>query len=235
MKNANDEIKEFLYVISHDFNAPLRHIREFTKILIQSLEKKDALSDKEKLYAKFIQEGVSEAENMLESLLQLSRINTKQSKIEDVNLSEIILKQLKKFVKNNSENNINITKNLDSNIKIKIDKRHISRVLKELLDNSLKFRDNNESLEIVISLTEDKDNNLALFSLKDNGIGEINDKFKEDIFRIFRKLHPKDEFEGSGSGLTIARKIIEKYNGRIWLEDSDENGSEFKFTLPLAK
>lgn len=230
----NYDIKELLYIISHDFNSSLRHIREFSKLLIRSLNTNYSLSDKEKMFANYILEGVADTENMISDLLRISRVNTVQPKIKKVNLNNLVDKKIAELKEKYNEVKTEIIIEFSSQIEIEIDETHLCIVIDELLDNAFKFRSKNKDV-LILEMHLDIQDKAALFKISDNGIGGINESFSQNIFTLFQKLHSKDDYAGTGSGLTIAEKIITKYGGKIWLENSNEDGSEFRFLLPIKQ
>ncbi len=222
------ELEEFLYIISHDFNAPLRHIREFTNLLVAKLDD-GRLQEREKLYVDYIQDSVKEAEEMLSVLLKYSRLNT-----TPIEFTEFNLKKLTEETLNNYKDKIETLKALiqikcDDDIKITADKNQIKILINELIDNALKFNSSERNPEININVKR-QDGNIV-FSISDNGIGGISHNLKDEVFKFFRKLNAKEEYKGAGMGLTMCRKITELHKGKIWVEASDKGGSCISFSI----
>ena len=216
------EYDEFVYAVSHDFQAPLRHIKNFLHLLF---EDKENLSEEEQQYLKHINEAVDKAYAMQSALLKLSRIKTDPETWTDIDLHDIACKAIKH---NDQGAQFKIQSKLPQ---IKGDSELISTLLRLLFDNALKFHDKNSNIKS-ITISSEKSATEYLFAIQDNGIG-IDPKFEDDIFKIFRQLHPND-FDGIGYGLTIAKKIIELHNGHIWLDTDNkkEEGTTIRFSLP---
>jgi light-regulated signal transduction histidine kinase (bacteriophytochrome) len=211
----NTELDDFLYLFSHDFSAPLRHIREFTKLMLSSLEGK--LGEKELKYAYYINEGVKESEAMLADILRLSRINNPEE-LQEVSLKKIISETAQKF---QSPTSI-FTINSDDNIILVTEKYNFKILLNEIFNNAIKF---NKSEIIKVNIDVEQNNAEIKIAISDNGIGGVNKSQQVEMFKIFRKLNGKN-FQGTGVGLTICKKIMDKLNGEIKFEESNESGTK---------
>jgi len=210
------DIDEFMYIFSHDFNAPLRHIREFTNLLIK--KSADKLGPDEQKYAEIIEKSVKSTESMLEGLLQLSRLNTQAEDFSEVDCSELI---------KGIETSATVELTHSSLPIVTGDKKQLSIVFNKLINNSVKFRKPDSNLKIHITHSEIDD--YHQFTIQDTGIG-IEPGFEEIIFTLFRKLQTNDDYPGSGVGLTVCKKIIERHGGKIWVTPSKNDGAIFNFT-----
>lgn len=221
-KESNKELEELIYIISHDLNAPFRHIKEFTGILMQNLNDDGRLNEREKTYADYISESVEEVQSMLAGLLEYSRLSTRPECKTNFNFKHLIEEATKEYKEY-------ISISCADDIEIFASRKQIMLLVSKLIDNSVKFQAEGAVPKINIKVEKNK-KHLTL-SIKDNGIGGINDCHKDEIFRIFKKLNHKEAFNGDGLGLAICKKITELHQGKIWLDNSDSNGSTFKVRL----
>ncbi|MFK7904091.1 MAG: ATP-binding protein [Chitinophagales bacterium] len=228
LKEVNEDLKQFVYVASHDLKEPLRMIHSFTNLLERSLDTK--LNIEEQEYMQFVTGGVERMSLLLNDLLSYATIDklNEQEMQEEVDLEDVvhIVKQnLRATIR---ENEVQIE--ADQLPKVKAPKLFMIQLFQNLLSNAIKFRkDENPSIEIHVL----EDENNYTLSIADNGIG-IEADYKEQVFTIFKRLHSTAEYQGTGIGLAICQKIINKLGGEIWLESVPQQGSTFFFTLPKA-
>ncbi len=222
LARSNQELEQFAYVASHDLQEPLRMVTSY----VQLLEKryKDKLDTDANDFIHFAVDGSNRMRTLINSLLDYSRINLIKSfePISTNQLLEEVLQDLSDYIKEN-----NAVIKIDTLPHIYGDPVLIGQVFQNLITNSIKFKSNTKP-EINISAKES--NGEVLFSLKDNGIG-IQKEYSEKIFVIFQRLHNKDTYPGTGIGLSICKKIVERHGGKIWLESEMGNGSTFYFTI----
>ena len=221
----NQELEQFAYVASHDLQEPLRMISEFLKLF----EKKyaDTVDEKGKTYIRYAVEGSVRMKKIILDLLEFSRVGKTKSAMEEVDLEELF-NSLKLLYINKIESR-NAEVKLINSIKILTWKSPLEQVLMNLLDNALKYAKPEVQPKIELRMEEEEDQ--WLFHFSDNGIG-IPPQYFDRIFVIFQRLHTKEEYEGSGMGLAITKKIIENMGGRIWLESEHQVGTTFHFSLP---
>ncbi|MGF7119118.1 PAS domain-containing sensor histidine kinase [Methanobacterium oryzae] len=226
LKRSNEELQQFAYITSHDLQEPLRTIASFTQLLEKRYKGKfDSDADE---FMNYTVDAAIRMKQMIQDLLEYSRVSTPTEDFKLVNTEEIlknVLFDLKTIIDNN---NAKIT--YDKLPKVEGDKDQLTRVFLNLISNAIKFRKPDESPKIHISCR--KEDNEYIFSVQDNGIGIEKDYYNR-IFTIFQRLHTLDEFHGSGIGLSISKKIIERHGGRIWVESSFGVGSTFFFTIPI--
>lgn len=219
-----NEYKEFLYIVSHDFNAPLRHIREFSKLLLQDIGDQN-LSDSSKEYVGFIEDSIERLMRMQEALITLSRVQTRGSEFEHVNMNEIL-----EEIKNDTTADKAVLEFDDLPI-VNGDEQQIRQLLSALIDNAIKFSAQSAPTNINIKATPQE--TFIRFAVSDNGKG-IDAEHTKDVFKLFRRLNPAIHPDSVGMGLTLSQKIIERHGGEIWLESSKEQGTTVFFTLPKA-
>jgi PAS domain S-box-containing protein len=222
---SNKELEHFAYVASHDLQEPLRMISIFTQLL--SIKYKNKLDQDAQEYIKFAVNGAVNMQNQINDLLALSRIQTKGREFSIVDLNTVLERAISALIPYIEEKKARITTNkLDSVI---ADEMQMVQLLQNLIGNALKY--SKENPRIHISSKEVGD--YYLISVKDNGIG-VEPEYSDRIFQIFQRLHSEDEYEGSGIGLAICKRIVERHKGKIWVESEPGNGSTFYFTIPKS-
>ena len=220
---SNKELERFAYIASHDLQEPLRMVSSFTQLL--STQYGDKLDANAKEYINFAVDGAKRMYDLLNGLLDYSRISTRGSAFRKLNLNlalENTLKNLSLIIEERKA----IIKSEDLPTVVG-DESQITRLFQNLISNSIKF--SSESPMILISSKSDKDN--YIITVRDHGMG-IDSQYFDRIFQIFQRLMPRDKFEGTGIGLAICKRIIERHGGKIWVESEPGNGSAFSFTIP---
>ncbi|WP_414468600.1 PAS domain S-box protein [Methanobacterium sp. ACI-7] len=226
---SNKELEQFAYVASHDLQEPLRTIASFTQLLERRYKGQfDSDADE---FMDYISEAAIRMKNQIQGLLEYSRVATKVNEFKQVDTNKIL---------NQTINSLNILIK-ESKAKVTYDELpcvlgdagQLQRVFQNLISNAIKFRKHEEQLKIHISSIKDEKNNEYVFNVSDNGIG-IEEQYMERIFVIFQRLHTRDVYRGTGIGLSIVKRIIERHGGRIWVESSLGKGSTFYFTIPIS-
>lgn len=223
-EQLKQEYEEFTYIVSHDLNGPLRRLREFGNLFME--EHEDDLSEKDRLYIHFMKNAISQLEQMQHALLELSRINTRTGSILDTNCNNLVSKAIEIIVGPTTH----VTVEFDKLPIVNADQDQLYLVFYHLIDNACKFHDE-ESQNKRCSITGEDRIDHFMFQVKDNGIG-IPTKFHEEVFKIFRRLHKDDKYEGIGSGLALTRKIINRHGGQVWIDSEPGEGTTVVFTLP---
>lgn len=221
---SNKELERFAYVASHDLQEPLRMVSSFTQLL--ELQYKDRLDDRALEYINFAVDGSKRMYDLLNGLLAYSRIHTKGKSFNRVELSKVLENTKQNLgIKIKERNAIIKSGELPS---VYADESQMTQLFQNLILNSIKFC--SESPEIYISSKSDSDH--YIISVRDNGIG-IESQYLDRIFEIFQRLFPKGvEYEGTGIGLAICKRIVERHGGKIWAESVPKKGSTFFFTIP---
>ncbi|MBU0761397.1 MAG: HAMP domain-containing protein [Candidatus Altiarchaeota archaeon] len=223
---VNKELESYTYVVSHDLKQPLRSMKSFSQFLIDDYQ--DKIDDRGKDYLKRIVNASDRMENLITSLLKLSRVGRVDTELTQVDLKKVVdeaIQDLEDLIK--TKKGVVEAKKLP---KIYCQRVWMKEVFTNLISNGLKF---NESPKPKVKIGYIKNDGDYEFYVQDNGIG-IEKQYHERIFKLFERLHSHKYYEGSGAGLTIIKSIIEHHRGRIWIEDSKPGtGTIFKFTLPI--
>jgi len=222
LAKTNEELKDFAYIVSHDLKAPLRGISTLAGWIKNDYADKFDKDGREQI--DLLQARVNRMHSLIEGILQYSRVGRVTEEHVRINLNELVPEVIDMI---SPPANIKITIE-DELPEITCERTRIMQVFQNLLSNAVKYMDKAEG-RIQVRFVE-KDGNL-LFSVSDNGPG-IEEKYFEKIFQIFQTLSPRDEFESTGIGLTVTKKIVELYGGRIWVESVPGQGSTFFFSLP---
>lgn len=223
---SNRELEQFAYVASHDLQEPLRMVISFTQLLEKKY--KDMLDEDADDYIGFIVEGSHRMKDLIDDLLAFSRFNTEKVDFKLTDLNQVlddVLFGLKSTIK---EEDVHIVR--DSLPMVYCDSSQIGQVFQNLLSNSIKFHQTAPRIHIS---AEENDMEWML-GVSDEGIGIHPDHHKQ-IFDVFKRLHTRQEYAGTGIGLSICKRIVERHNGRIWIESKLGKGASFYFTIPKTK
>ena len=224
---SNLQLENFAYLASHDLQSPLANVRNFSKLLSQTAS--DRLTEKEKKFLEFIDEGSARMQQFIKDLLAYSVASNKSIDFEDINMNTVIsevLTDISATVKNNKAH-IQVDP-LPSNFYG--DKVLLKQLFLNLITNAIKFIPPGTTPEVYIRYRKDTNNHV--FCVKDNGIG-IAKEAQEKIFAIFQRLHLRNEYEGTGIGLSTCKNAVEKHGGKIWVESEEGNGSTFVVEIPV--
>lgn len=222
--NRNKELEQFTYIASHDLQEPIRSISGMTDLIRSQKSFEDEKMIRQSL--EFIAEASARMKKLIKGLLDYALIG-KSKERELVNIDYMVQNVIKDLSQHIDENSATIrTENLPMVYAFKVELRSL---FQNLIMNAIKFRKKEENPIIEISVETDHDN--YIFSIKDNGIG-IEDVHTQSIFSIFKKLHKRSEYAGSGIGLAHCDKIVQLHGGSIWVESTLGVGSTFKFTIP---
>ncbi len=223
LRRSNEDLQQFAYVASHDLQEPLRAIVSFSQLLEDKYQDKIDKDGKEFIH--FLTDGAKKMNTLIKDLLLYSRITTHAKPSKLTNLEDIIKDALFNLQESIKESGAIIT--YDEMPVLKVDRTQFIQLFQNLLSNAIKFR-REEPPKIHIGAK--RINYEWLFTVKDNGIG-IESKYFGKLFNIFYRLHTKEEYPGTGIGLPICKKIVQRYGGKIWVESEFGKGSTFYFTI----
>lgn len=226
MQRSNTELEQFAYVISHDLQEPLRMVSSYTQLLAKRYSNKlDADADEFIAYAV---DGAKRMQTLLHDLLDYSRVGTRGKPFSLVNCEHIVEQAMANLKIAIEECGASVS--YDVLPTIMGDEGQLARLFQNLIGNAIKFR-REEAPQVNISAQ--RRNNTVTFSVKDNGIG-IDPQHSQSIFEIFRRLHTSEEFQGTGMGLAICKKIVERHGGHISVQSQPGQGSTFYFSVDMA-
>jgi signal transduction histidine kinase len=227
LERSNKDLEQFANVASHDLQEPLRVVTLFLQLLKNQYE--GQLDEKAREYIAHAFEGANGMSAMIKALLAYARVGSAGITPTTLDLQGVV-----EYVKANlrvaiEESSAVITS--DPMPTLTADGPQMQQVLQNLVSNALKFHQEARRPAVHIGATRQADH--WLFQVKDNGIG-IDPKYVEQVFLLFQRLHAREEYPGSGIGLAICKKIVERHGGRIWVESEPGKGSTFFFTIPVA-
>ena len=223
LERSNDELKQFAYVASHDLQEPLRTVGSFVQLLARRYRGK--LDQDADDFIGFTVDGVTRMRGLINDLLRYSRVGTSTGPFEEVQSREALDRAMANLQAALDESEAEV--HCGDLPPVRADRGQLVQLFQNMLGNALKFRGEQRPR---IDVTATRTDGRWQFSVSDNGIG-IKPQFKETIFLIFKRLHTRDEYPGSGIGLALCKKIVDRHDGEIWIEPQDE-GTTFCFTLP---
>lgn len=229
LERSNHELEQFAYVASHDLQEPLRVITSY----LQLLEKRNQgqLDEKSSKYIKTAIDGSRRMKKLIEGLLEYSRVRKGENDLETVDCGDLIEKVMQdlKLSIEESGTDIQVADTLPT---IEANSVQIKMLFQNLISNAIKFR--KEDQTPVIEISTDEKGTEYWFSVSDNGIG-IDPEFYERVFVIFQRLHTRAEYPGTGIGLALCKKIVERHGGKIWLDSKAGEGTTIHFTVKKDK
>lgn len=224
---SNRELEVFAYAASHDLQEPLRTVINYLSLLKRKSD--NVLNEGQTQYIDNAIIASSRMRVLINDLLTYSRITTRQNEMEMIDLNMVLQETLSNLDSVIHETQAKI-QSMDLPV-LKGDKTQFTLLFQNLINNAIKYCDKSTP---AVKIEVQSDHKQWIFLVKDNGIG-IDQKFKDRIFTIFQRLHTREEYEGTGVGLALCKKIIERHNGKIWVESELNNGSTFYFTLPIVE
>jgi signal transduction histidine kinase len=227
LERSNQELEQFAYVASHDLQEPLRMVISFMQLLAKRYQ--GQLDERADEYIGYAVQGGQRMKDLISDLLALSRVGTRGRELSPTSCDEALDEALQNLKLALEECGAEVTR--DPLPEVLADPRQLVQLLQNLIDNAIKFRQQEAPRVHVFATREQGSWRVAV---QDNGIG-IEPRFAERIFVVFQRLHGMDQYSGSGIGLAICKKIIERHGGRIWFESEPGQGSTFYFTLQAAE
>jgi signal transduction histidine kinase/DNA-binding response OmpR family regulator len=234
LAHSNKELEQFAYVASHDLQEPLRMVTSYVQLLARRYQGKlDADADEFIAYAV---DGATRMQALINDLLAYSRVGTRGKPFEPTDCEAVLDQALANLQVAIEDNGAVVTH--DPLPTVMADGTQLVQLFQNLIGNAIKFR-GDESPRVHISAhrqsaIENRKSDEWVFSVRDNGIG-IDPEYHERIFIIFQRLHTREEYPGTGIGLSVCRKIVERHGGRIWVESQPGKGSTFYFTIPMME
>ena len=226
LDRSNKELAQFAYVASHDLQEPLRMVSSYTQLLSRRYKGRlDASADE---FIAFAVDGASRMQTLINDLLAYSRVGTRGKEFEATDCEAAFDQALANLKTAIEECSAVVTHGPLPTMMA--DRMQIGQLLQNLIGNAVKYR-GAEPPQVHVSAT--RSGNEWVFSVRDNGIG-IDPQFAERIFVVFQRLHTRDEYPGTGIGLAICKKIVERHGGRIWVESQVGSGATFYFTVPIG-
>jgi len=227
LERSNAELERFAYLASHDLQEPLRMVTSFTQILAKRYEGKlDAEADR---IIGFAVDGAKRMEALIRDLLTYSRLSVKGKPFESRNCKEVLDLTIRNLQLLIEETDTSICVNPLPTLFV--DRSQLLQLWQNLITNAIKYRSNKSPK---IEVGAEAQNDQWLFYVKDNGIG-IDSCYYEKIFDIFQRLHTREAYPGTGIGLAVCQKIVNRHGGNIWVESALGKGSTFYFTIPIKK
>ena len=220
---SNSELEKFAYIASHDLREPLRSLTGFAQLLHK--RNHGVLSKESEEFIENIIQGAQRMNTLISGLLEYSRIASVGKPFTNVNLTDLIKKVRSDLKISIEENNAEFL--LFDLPDIYCDELQIRQLFQNLISNGIKFRSESDP---IIKISAERSDRHWLFKIEDNGIG-IDMKFKDQVFQIFSRLHAQDKYQGSGIGLSVCKKILERHGGQIWLESTPGRGTTIFFTI----
>jgi PAS domain S-box-containing protein len=227
LERSNQDLEQFAYVASHDLQEPLRMVSSYLKLLERRY--RDKLDTNAQEFIGFAVDGASRMQRLIQDLLTYSRIGTRGKTLQPVAAEQVLQQALKNLQIALEESHAEISH--DPLPTIMADEGQLVQLLQNLVGNALKFH-REQALRIHVGVQAADDQ--WLFSVADNGIG-IDPAMREAIFIIFKRLHTREAYAGTGIGLAMCKKIVERHGGRIWVESEPGQGATFYFTIPKTE
>jgi signal transduction histidine kinase len=224
LAGANKELEAFSYSVSHDLRAPLRAIKGFSKKLIKNHTSR--LDEEEKRLLNVVQSNSIKMEKLIDDLLQFSRVGRSSIRFSDINMNALVTEvsgELKALFKGRSIkfNKIELPSAYG-------DRSLVKQAFYNLLSNAYKFTKNKKAANIEVGYLDEKGE--TVYYVKDNGVG-FDIKYARKLFNVFQRLHSEKDFPGTGVGLAIVQRIIQRHRGQVWAEAAVDKGAIFFFTL----
>jgi len=223
LSRSNEELKQFAYVASHDLQEPLRKVTSFCQMLKD--EYTDQLDDQARTYIRYAVDGAQRMKTLITDLLSYSRVETQGKPLEPTDADHACAEATEDLTAAIKESRATVTR--EKLPWVNADQAQLVRLFQNLIANAIKYRGAEPPQ---IHIRAERAGQQWQFRVRDNGIG-IDPQYHERIFVIFQRLHARDEYSGTGIGLAVCKRIVERAGGRIWVESQPDAGSEFCFTL----
>jgi PAS domain S-box-containing protein len=224
LERSNADLQEFAYVASHDLSEPLRMVSSYTQLLARRYG--DQLDSDAHEFIGFAVDGVNRMQRLIDDLLAYSRAGTQEYRIGPVDCEDLVRDTLAGMQTTISEAGATVI--VEDLPTVRGDEGQLRQLFQNLIGNGIKFRADDPPQ---VRVSAEREGSAWRFGVEDNGIG-IDPRHAERIFSVFKRLHTREKYPGSGVGLSICKRIVERHQGRIWVEQSVLGGSRFCFTIP---
>ncbi len=227
LQRSNDDLQHFAHVASHDLSEPVRSVSGMVQLLARGYE--GQLGDDADMYISHAVEASRRMQELIDDLLEYSQIGRGELRREPTSCAALLDAVIETLSRPIEQTGADVS--VDPLPTVQAHPRQLQRVFQNLISNALKFRGESHARIRVGALQE---GGTWRFSVTDNGIG-IESRYARRVFEVFKRLHTRDAYPGSGIGLSICKRIVEHHGGRIWVEPGEEGGSSFQFTIPDEK
>ncbi|MGH7930249.1 MAG: sensor histidine kinase, partial [Candidatus Binatia bacterium] len=224
LERSNSELQQFAYVASHDLQEPLRMVSGYTQLLAKRYQ--GQLDSDAEEFISYAVNGANRMQALIQALLEFSSVGSRKTKLAPVDCNEVVQIALAALRASIQQSRAIVS--YDTLPQVLADELQLVQLFQNLISNGIKYQ-NGGSANIHVSCKPEGER--WVFSVRDNGIG-IDPKYRNRIFLIFQRLHTQQEYSGTGIGLALCKKIVERHGGKIWVESEPGKGCEFYFTLP---
>jgi PAS domain S-box-containing protein len=225
LRRANADLEQFAFSASHDLQEPLRNVSIYSELLAKRFKGK--LDGQALEFLSYLTSGARRMEMLIKDLLAYTQVANVETRCEALDANEALTASLLNLKNAVRGSGARVTS--DPLPMVRVHKTHLQQVFQNLIGNALKYRSEKKP---VVHVSAKRRDGQAIFLVRDNGIG-IKPEYQEKIFGVFKRLHSDDEYAGTGIGLAICQRIVERYRGRIWVESKPGEGSTFYFSLPV--
>jgi light-regulated signal transduction histidine kinase (bacteriophytochrome) len=224
LERAREDFEQFAYIVSHDLQEPLRMVSSYLQLLERRY--KDKLDSDAEDFIHFAVDGAHRMQKLISDLVSYSRLNTRANEFAPTDLNAVLERALASAAEAAVDCDARITH--ESLPTLIADASQVQQLLEQLIDNALKFRNGGRP---TVHIGAEQQAGEWVFFVRDNGIG-ISPDYSDGIFDIFQRLHGRSAYPGTGMGLAICKRIVERRGGRLWVESTPGSGSTFYFTMP---
>ena len=226
LRRANEDLEEFAFSASHDLQEPLRTVKVYGELLTKTCG--HAISDEAQEFLTFMRGGATRMEVLVRDLLTYTQVTKFEKLAKPTDAQQALASSLAGLAGIVAETGARIT--ADPLPSLPVHEIHMQQLFQNLIGNAIKYR--SPERPPAVHVVAERQNGHWVFAVADNGIG-IEPQYQDKIFGLFKRLHTSDEYSGTGIGLAICRRIVDRYHGRIWVESEPGKGSTFRFTLPV--
>jgi len=227
LARVNSDLEQFAYSASHDLQEPIRNIAIYSELLNRRYG--NVLDERGKEFLDYVNEGARRMEALVQDLLAYTKAASIADEVpEPVDAEKALQAALSNLAEAIRQSDVQM--NFGKLPVVRMREVHLQQLFQNLIGNAIKYRSQERPQ---LSISSERSDSSWLFSIRDNGIG-ISPEYKEKIFGLFKRLHGNDQYEGTGIGLAICQRIVDRYRGRIWVESEPGKGSTFFFTIPAG-